>query len=130
MNLSFKTNLPWDEAKKTNFVAKILSGEKIHSIRDDKHDKWKVGNKIHFCINMRTKAYQQFKVDICKSIQKISIKYETVFEPVIIIDERKLKFSEFESLAKNDGFNSVMDFLIWFDKDFEGKIIHWTDFKY
>ena len=30
----------------------------------------------------------------------------------------------------NDGFDSIENFLRWFNKDFEGKIIHWTGFRY
>jgi len=37
---------------------------------------------------------------------------------------------EIERLAENDGFNTASDFLEWFDHDFTGKIIHWTDYKY
>src|SRR5512136_2254530 len=81
MNLSFKTKLPWEEARKTNFVQKILSGEKIHSIREDKHNLWAAGKTIHFCIYPRTKDYQQFKVDTCKSTQTIIIKYENLIDP-------------------------------------------------
>lgn len=33
-------------------------------------------------------------------------------------------------ICLNDGFDSIHDFLLWFNKDWEGKIIHWTDFKY
>ena len=33
-------------------------------------------------------------------------------------------------LAKNDGFESVEDFFAYFNKDFKGKIIHWTDLQY
>jgi len=35
-----------------------------------------------------------------------------------------------KTLARNDGFESVDDFFKWFNADFQGKIIHWTDFKY
>lgn len=28
------------------------------------------------------------------------------------------------------GFDSVKDFFRYFNKDFKGKIIHWTDLKY
>ena len=47
-----------------------------------------------------------------------------------IIKEYPKAFEEIELLAKHDGFNSMEDFFKWFDKDFKGKIIHWTDFRY
>lgn len=34
------------------------------------------------------------------------------------------------TLALNDGFDSVEDFFEYFNEDFTGKIIHWTDLKY
>ena len=34
------------------------------------------------------------------------------------------------NLVQNDGFASISDFLKFFNKDYTGKIIHWTDLKY
>lgn len=33
-------------------------------------------------------------------------------------------------IAVNDGFDNIHDFLSWFNKDFDGQIIHWTDKRY
>lgn len=33
-------------------------------------------------------------------------------------------------IAVNDGFSGLHDFFRWFNKDWEGKIIHFTDFRY
>ena len=48
----------------------------------------------------------------------------------IYVDGRKLEPEETFRLMTNDGFDSPEDFFEWFDEDFEGKIIHWTHFKY
>ncbi len=37
---------------------------------------------------------------------------------------------EMNQLALNDGFDNVQDFFVYFNEDFTGKIIHWTDLKY
>jgi hypothetical protein len=37
---------------------------------------------------------------------------------------------DLNKLSKNEGFNLVDDFFRFFNKDFEGKIIHWTNYKY
>lgn len=37
---------------------------------------------------------------------------------------------EIFKLAVNDGFPDAISFFQWFDSDFEGQIIHWTDLKY
>lgn len=121
MVLSFKPQYP----------PKILAGTKIHTIRKDIPNRWKVGNKIHFATGVRTKNYKQFFVGECKSIQKIFIRYLND-EILIYIDDRKLPLlpSQAEQLAVRDGFESLNDFSKWFDREFTGKIIHWTDFKY
>lgn len=50
--------------------------------------------------------------------------------PSIYVDNKLLKISEMIKLAHNDGFDLLYQFIEWFNKDFEGKIIHWTNFKY
>ena len=116
---------------------------KIHTIRRDENNRWKVGNKIHFVINNRTKDRFQFApVLSVKKIQKIEVKYLSItkepidLNPMVWIDGY-LFFDAatgvdkgIELLARNDGFESVERFFDWFSDDFEGKIIHWTDFSY
>lgn len=119
---------------KRQFIEPIISGVKIHSIREDKTDRWKQGNTIHFATGVRTKNYDNFKTDVCKSTQSIKIEYfSSVFfasKITVYIDDRALNPFEISELATNDGFSSTKDFFKWFNKDFEGKIIHWTYFKY
>lgn len=114
---------------------------KIHTIREDKSNRWKIGNKIHFVINNRTKNRLQFApVLTVKAIQEIIIKHNkgiidvwidgTMYE-VITFNNKPVDWPPLiQELAVNDGFDSVEDFFKWFDKDFKGKIIHWTDFIY
>jgi hypothetical protein len=143
MILGFKQKFPWGSP--TNFKEKILAGTKIHSIREDPHGRWKPGTKIHMAHGVRTKNYWCFRdTECCKSVQSIHINYYYTGYPMapsieLIIDGElfyKLgnKFVEIDrgmiELAKNDGFDSVEDFFKWFDKDFSGKIIHWTNFRY
>ena len=129
---------------KKQFVTPIIKGEKIHTIREDKNNRWKKGNLIHFATGMRTKNYNQFKIDICKSVQKIEIKYRLGFNdekriPSVFVDGKKfvegleIGYSDFPKLIElinNDGFELAKDFFDWFNKDFKGKIIHWTDYLY
>lgn len=121
MVLSFKPQYP----------SKILAGTKIHTIRKDIPNRWKVGNKIHFATGVRTKNYNQFYEGKCKGIQKIFIRYLNE-EILIYINDRKLPLlqSQAEQLAVNDGFESLYHFSEWFNKEFTGKIIHWTSFEY
>lgn len=120
---------------KERFNAKIVAGTKIHSIREDKHNRWKSGIMIQFANNIRTKNYKQFMTGQCVSTQKFEIKYIPTGVPgmdriAIYVDGRELSNEEKDSLRFNDGFDSVADFCEWFNKDYSGKIIHWTDFRY
>lgn len=141
MILSFKKQFPW--GKPTDFEQKILSRTKIHTIREDPHGRWNAGRHIHFATGVRTKHYNCFMESECVSVQAIQIHHyrdENVKSAVDVIVDGDLIYSLYgtavindermEQLAKNDGFDSVADFFKFFNKDFQGRIIHWTDFKY
>lgn len=119
---------------KPQFKAPILEGTKIHTIREDKSNRWKAGNTIQMATGVRTKNYECFAKASCLSTQTISIKWpprgRTFKSPIVKIDGRKLLIPEVVKLAHNDGFDHVFDFYKWFNEDFEGKIIHWTDKRY
>ena len=119
---------------KEQFEMPIKKGTKVHSIREDKHNRWKSGILIHFAKGVRTKNYINFMLGQCFSTQKIKIMYNNI-QPCgntlsVSIDDWELSLNEIERLAINDGFDSMDDFLNWFDKDFFGKVIHWTDLRY
>lgn len=117
---------------KKQFKAPIVKGDKIHTIREDKNERWHTGKLIHFATGVRTKEYDNFLKDTCKSVQEIEIDYTRTLlgEPTIKIDGKELVHTDVVKLFLNDGFESMEDFLKWFNKDFKGKIIHWTNFKY
>ncbi len=142
MVLGFKTEV---NGKPTYFPEKILSCvgivyineyvPKKHTMRHGK--RWRAGMKLHLSIGVRTKNYLQFNknikgLEVCKSVQDIKIDYSETYlgEPKIYVDNRQLVHTEIVKLAINDGFESLEDFLKWFNTDFEGQIIHWTDLKY
>lgn len=111
---------------------------KIHTIRVDEKDRWKKGNLIHFIINNRTKNRFQFApLRKVISVQKITISVRHLQMsitnenyPLVIIDGNQLNYFEVQRLAFNDGFLSIQDFCDYFKEDFNGKIIHWTNFRY
>ena len=121
--------LSWDALK--------YSREKWHTIRTDKKNRWKAGMDIHFVINNRTKNRYQFAPIIkCVSTQKIIIRYwyckntKLFVLPMVLIDNKILTEKQIETLAINDGFDNATEFFKYFNKNFEGKIIHWTNNKY
>lgn len=126
--------------KDYNFVAKDKLQAKIHTIREDKNERWKPGTKIDFFINCRQKNMFRFSpVLLVVSVQKIEIKYigfNNGFRPCIWIDKKLIydlagiNKKLMLELAQNDGFDTIEDFFAYFEKDFKGKIIHWTNLKY
>lgn len=117
---------------KKEFVAPILAGTKIHTIRRDANNRWENGMKIHFATGVRTKDYKQFKVRMCTGIQPIQIR--PLLMAVRIGSNRIFQLPDIQFLAKKDGFRTVLDFFQFFQDNygnfFEGKIIHWTNFRY
>lgn len=110
---------------KLRFERPIADGTKVHTIREDKHNRWSIGRPIHFAVGVRTKAYRQIGKGVCTSVQAIKID-----KPHVSIDSRPLTLDEVNELAIRDGFKDVDEFFEWFSQSFEGKLIHWTDFKY
>lgn len=132
---------------------------KIHTMREDPTDRWKVGSKIHFVINNRSKDRFQFApvLEVTR-IDYIEIEWVSFIEldfPIITISGnlcyqrwhdgtpyklgrterqspggKKAYFELLDTLAKNDGFECREDFLAYFKNGFKGKLIHWTDYKY
>lgn len=155
MVLGFKTHI---NGQPTFFIEKILTCvsayysqmflPKKHSIREGK--RWTAGRKIHMATGVRTTKYNQFNkfiagLDTCKSVQDIAIKWkltegDDVNNPFVTlvgkrcvwikVDGRLLDKDEVRTLALNDGFDGILQFLDWFKNDIDGQIIHWTDLKY
>lgn len=139
MLLGFKKYI---NGQPTHFKEKILAclskngyTPKLHTIRKSK--RFMPGTKLHMAYGVRTKFYEQFNYDIpelekCESTQDIKIEWkddwvEIFIDGKIINAENCFKV---HLLAQNDGFDSINDFLEYFNENFEGQIIHWTDFKY
>jgi hypothetical protein len=105
---------------------------KIHTIREDKKDRWKPGVMIDFFINTRTKDMFRFAPRIpVVSDQKIEIIHgEFLNGFTIIVDGKILNIEQQSQLSHNDGFENLYEFICYFKEDFTGKLIHWTDKKY
>lgn len=134
-----------------------LFSPKLHTIREDKHNRWKAGRKIEMVYRgPKYSILSHFNKGIpelekCVSTQKVEIKWltpeqeakmkgTTYFNPEIYIDGRLLTIAQQSKLAINDGFTDDADlrngkfalqkFLKWFDKSCTMKILHWTDLRY
>jgi hypothetical protein len=106
---------------------------KIHTIRVDKNNRWKAGIHIHFQQwtekPYNSKCYHFAPLIPCMSVQKIRISWSGN-HVLVFVDDMLILKDQLLKLAQNDGFDSIESFFKWFDKDFTGKIIHWTDLKY
>lgn len=141
MILGFKLKHPATGAP-LKFVQRILSNIKIHTLRTD--ERWKKGVSIQMAIGVRTKHYKQFNhtaphLQTCTGKQKIEIRYidrDTEIYPRVWIDGKPYRYylgadkAVLDTLAVNDGFDDFKDFCAWFNTDWTGYIIHWTDFRY
>ena len=121
---------------KPQFKPLILDGTKIHTIREDKHDRWKVGMKIHMATGVRTKNYKQFAEATVSEISTIEIKWYGSKEfsnraVQVKVNETNITntFDTLDLLVKNDGFSNRQDFFAWFNEDFTGKLIYWENLK-
>jgi uncharacterized protein YqfB (UPF0267 family) len=104
------------------FVDQIIKGTKIHSIREDKGNRWKVGSMINFATSVRTKKYNEFKKATVTHIDFVLITQRKA----VYINDFRLSKERIEEFAQNDGFESASKFFEFFNDDFTGKIIHWT----
>lgn len=158
MILGFKKTFPWGEP--TNFKEKILSGQKIHSIRSGA--RWSAGMPLHMATGVRTKQYEQFNngvegLGVVTSVQMVNIAFRSpehcwiaidhcikysraatdtteknTFSPTGEVEVPKHMFGVnfFEQFYKNDGFDTAEDFWKFFNAPFVGQLIHWTPLKY
>ena len=113
---------------------------KLHTIREDKTDRWKVGMKIDFFINVRKKDMFRFApVLTVVSVQEVYMSYRSNDLIQISVNERELfGFNERLEFAQNDGFDTWEDFFNYFYPQIKAtpnnflkmKLIHWTDKQY
>lgn len=145
----FPPQMPWPPSSYKNFTPKR------HSIREDKNNRWKVGTKIDFFINARQKNMFRFapvlpvvstqKVefiwkDNTENLSCLGITYDRTC--TIMIDDKFYADAyllndwvvsssyNLKDFANNDGFDTIEDFFAYFNENYTGKLIHWTNLKY
>lgn len=137
----------------SNWDVKSDLKPKIHTIRKDESERWKPGMKIHFVVNNRSPNRFQFAPIVqCACVQNIEIinaenygigdpkvsysgkinisGIDWFFGLIVKVDGRTLKKKEVQNFVVNDGFESVWDFFLYFQHDFKGRLIHWTNLRY
>ncbi|WP_264520372.1 hypothetical protein [Flavobacterium sp. N1994] len=136
----------WDNGFDANFAPRGFSMDafaekhaKIHTLREDKNDRWKRGVMIDFFINCRQPSMFRFAPKIpCTSTQSVYMSYAYCDIIEISVGVRQLFGNELIEFAQNDGFDTWQDFFDYFyplikatpDNWLERKLIHWTDKRY
>jgi hypothetical protein len=117
---------------KPQFVGFIKTNIKKHTIRADKHNRWKIGTSIQFWsgnprnIKAKNKPYK-FGNAMCSAVLPIEI-YPS--KNKIIIDGCKYSHIKLlNRIAQNDGFSDWEEMKEFFNEDFFGKIIYWINFE-
>ena len=98
---------------KKRFIEPILNGIKIHTIRLDPHNRWKIGMQIQMYSGSRfSKDYKKFNDAECMNVQKIEINYNGIY-----IDNMKplTEVNDQIELFINDGFVSAQEFHKFFN---------------
>lgn len=118
---------------KKQFKEPIMQGIKVHTLRDDLHDRWISGRTMHMATGVRTKNYNCFKQTECISTQETVIKLKKG-RLSIIINAEELNNSVLDLFIKRDGFKNKAEFIYWFFPTGDGivfkKLLHWTDLRY
>lgn len=132
MNLSY--SIPHAEKN-------IKAGIKIHTLRTDRTGRWREGMQIHHCYSFRSKGgYRCFHKNECTGVQKVLLVLTHNKFLTINVNRKNITQDEGYEFIKNDGFDSMEDFIDWFfplNKKgvrpvtmWTGKVIHWTNKRY
>jgi hypothetical protein len=119
---------------KDQFVERIASGQKIHTVRSDQHNRWKPGMKMHMWRgnprNTSANPYH-FANAVVKTVARINISLtdlDGVFN-YITIDGKLLNDVQMEAFAKSDGFDDLKQMAEFFPEPFWGKLIIWEQLE-
>ncbi|MBD1394282.1 hypothetical protein [Mucilaginibacter glaciei] len=121
------------------FVEPILTGSKIHTIREDAKGRWRPGITMHMYTGGRfSKEYRQFIEMDCRSVQDVYMTYYNGKLEVSVDDTLIYGYPERNEFAISDGFADWEDFEKWWipilmndpELKYKGRVIHWTNIKY
>lgn len=118
-------------------LVKIKSGALIHTLREDPNNDLKAGVKINLMVAPdryhKTHAGNTF----IHGRQNVTLRSDNV-NVFVTVEGRLLMGADMVKFYRNEGFNSLDDFLNWYipickrspEQTIKRKLIHWTDFRY
>lgn len=118
---------------KKQFAPLVESGIKRQTIRALRKQPIKVGDDLHLFTGMRTNACRRLRpVEKCIAADRIEISERAIGKFTrahACLNGRPISHSSLQKLAAADGFQTVPEFLDFFDQThglpFEGQLIKW-----
>jgi hypothetical protein len=110
---------------KKQFAPKVESGEKRQTIRRPRKRRTRLGDALYLYTGMRTKYCRKLRTETCKSVIPISIQANGIY---VGLCRRKLSMAECKKIAIADGFESLSDFMDFFESQglpYHGELIKW-----
>lgn len=116
----------------------IKTGIKRFTIREDKHNRWRNGMKIHFWMGSPrnpSKNPYLFGEGICNRVDHCLLSprknFVKIYSNKSASDFLLLNNSDLlDEFAVEDGFKSWKHLKEWFEEDFEGRIIRWEPSRF
>lgn len=108
------------------FVDAVQSGKKCQTIRRQRKNPIKTGDRLYLYTGQRTKACRKLREVKCSSVTPIRIIQEGC---KICLDGTPLDYFEASRLARQDGLDNAVEMCAWFAKrygpEFDGILIRW-----
>ncbi len=110
-----------------NAIQLIIDGVKIHTLREDPKERYKVGMILDHCTGIRTKKFKKHLQNTCTRIDQVYVnpRNKTVQVNGVLLTEL-----EKQIFIANDGFPDQESFWNWFNQPKNLRLIQWTKHKY
>jgi len=100
------------------FAPKIISGEKLFTIRRPRKRPTRQGDILSLYVGQRTKNCRLLRREICRKVIPIDI-----YRGMVVLNWLRLSVAEETSFTRLDGFNSPEEFYAFFDKQYRLPVV-------
>jgi hypothetical protein len=94
------------------FVPKVLSGEKRHTIRKRRKHPIKIGDVLYLYFGLRTKHSQKLREEICTNVIPMTIRIDGV-----LVGDEWISAQKIDEFARSDGFEDGTAFFAFWRKE-------------
>ena len=116
---------------RNQFASKILDGTKIHTIRRQRKRPIKAGDNLFHFTGQRTVKCIRLLENKCVYAVPIIIRENWLESILVYINKNLISYNEQVRLAKNDGFDDIVDFWLFFKRaglPLCGQLIGWGEY--